>query len=268
MSAKRPRMTQAVQASARAISLAVPLLLFDGSAARAGESHAKEILKAMSDYLAAQERFSFEYDSTLEVVTKEDQKLQLASSGTAAIERPNRIRSTRSSGFVDVEIIFDGSTLTLFGKNANAYTQVRIEGSIDHLVEELRYTYGRPLPAADLLLSQPYAELMKDVTDIKDLGSGVIGGQECDFLAFRTEEVDWQIWVAHGDAPYPCRYVITSKDIPGAPQYSIQLRNWSTDAADVDFSFQPSADARKIELEDLQTKIRELPEHFKMGEAQ
>lgn len=255
-------------ATLRAVSLVLPFLMFAGTDASADESHAKEILKAMSDYLAAQDQFSFEYDSTLEVVTREDQKLQLASSGTVAIERPDRIRSTRSSGFVDVEIIFDGATLTLHGKNANAYTQIEIEGSIDHLVEELRYTHGRPLPAADLILSQPYEELMKDVTDIKDLGSGIIGGQECDFLAFRTEEVDWQIWIAHGDAPYPCRYVITSKDIPGAPQYSIQVRNWSTDTAGADFTFEPKADAKKIELEDLQTKIRELPEHFKMGEAQ
>ena len=35
-----------------------------------------------------------------------------------------------------------------------------------------------PLPAADLLLSDPYEALMLDVVDVKDLGSGVIGGAE------------------------------------------------------------------------------------------
>ena len=38
-------------------------------------------------------------------------------------------------------------------------------------------------------------ELMPSVIDANDLGSGVIGGVECDHLAFRTEEVDWQIWI-------------------------------------------------------------------------
>ena len=52
---------------------------------------------------------------------------------------------------------------------------------------------------------------MTDVTDVKDLGSGVIGGKECDHLAFRAKDTDWQIWIAQGDEPYPCRYVITSK---------------------------------------------------------
>jgi hypothetical protein len=71
----------------------------------------------------------------------------------------------------------------------------------------LRDKYHRPVPAADLLMSDPYKELMPLVTDVKDLGSGVIHGIECDHLAFRTKEVDWQIWIAQGARPYPCRYV-------------------------------------------------------------
>ena len=57
----------------------------------------------------------------------------------------------------------------------------------------MKDTYQRPLLAADLLLSNAYDELMSDVVDVKDLGSGVVGGIECDYLAFRTKEVDWQI---------------------------------------------------------------------------
>jgi Predicted periplasmic protein len=64
----------------------------------------------------------------------------------------------------------------------NIYTQVAIPGSIDHLVDELREKYNRPLPAADLLTSDSYDGLMEDVVDVKDLGSGVIGGTECDHL--------------------------------------------------------------------------------------
>ena len=75
-----------------------------------------------------------------------------------------------------------------------------LSGTIDHLVDELRDKYHRPVPGADLLLSNVYEQLMPGVTNVKDLGSGVIGGIECDHLAFRTEEVDWQIWIAQGDA--------------------------------------------------------------------
>ena len=151
----------------------------------------------------------------LEIVSSQQQKIGLASSGTLTLERPDKLRATRTGGFANVEMVFDGKTLSLLGKNANLYAQVEAPGTIDHLVDELRDKYHRPVPAADLLMSDPYKELMPPVTDVKDLGSGVIRGVECDHLAFRTKEVDWQIWIAQGARPYPCRYVITSKKVTG-----------------------------------------------------
>ena len=118
---------------------------------------------------------------------------------------------------------FDGKTLTLLGKDDNLYAQFEVPGTIDHLIDEMRYTYNRPVPGADLLLPDVYGELMQDVIDVKDLGSGVIGGTECDHLAFRAKDVDWQIWIAQGEEPYPCRYVITDPKVRSGP--AIQRSN-------------------------------------------
>ena len=242
------------------IALAAPLL-----SAKADEASAKSLFKAMSDYMAAQKAISFSYDTNLEIVTKDEQKLALASSGTVILNRPDRIRVTRQGGFADVEAVFDGKTLTLLGKNANLYGQIDAAGSIDHLIEELRDKYHRPVPGADLLQSTLYEEMMPSVTDTKDLGSGVIGGVECDHLAFRTKEVDWQIWIAQGARPYPCRYVITSKLVANGPQYSIQIRDWKTgnEVASDDFSFKNATNAKKMDLKDIDTD--ELPKTFAPG---
>ena len=166
--------------------------------ARADEAQAKRLLKAMSDYLASQKSISMDIDSNLEIVTRDGQKLALASSGTLTLNRPDKLRATRKGGFADIELVFDGKTATLLGKNANVYAQVEVPGTIDHFIDELRDKYERPVPAADLLMSNPYDEVMPMVVNTKDLGSGVIRGIECDHLAFRTEEVDWQIWIAQG----------------------------------------------------------------------
>lgn len=253
--------------TAAAVSLIVGLTAPSG--ARADEAYAKSQLKAMSDYLAAQQAISFAYDGYLEIVTTDEQKLGLASSGTATLVRPDKIRATRSGGFADVEMLFDGTTVTLFGKDANIYAQFDVPGTVDHLIDELRDKYAMPLPAADLLMSNVYDELMRDVVDTKDLGSGVVGGVECDHLAFRTKEVDWQIWIAVGDRPYPCRYVITSKLVTAAPQYSVQITEWNTGegAASGDFTFKNSTNAERIDPKDL-PRIGELPKHFVTGAAQ
>ncbi len=236
--------------------------------AKADEAYAKDRLKAMSDYLAAQKAMSFAFDTNLEVVTKDQQKLALASSGQVAVNRPDKVRVKRSGGFADVEMLFDGKTLTLLGKNKNLYTQFDAPGTIDQVIDELREKF-RPLPGADLLLSNVYDQLMTDVVEAKDLGSGVIGGAECDYLAFRAKEVDWQIWIAQGDRPYPCRYVITSKLVANGPQYSIQTRDWKTgdEVASDDFGFKNSTNAKKVDLDELDD-TDELPKHFVIGGAQ
>jgi hypothetical protein len=263
-------MTEAVQRSPRisgasrlAATLAVIAAIAMPSGTKADEAAAKSLLKAMSDYLAAQKSISFSYDTNFEIVTRDRQKLALASSGNMSLNRPDKLRATRHGGFADVEVVFDGKTLTLHGKTANLYGQIDAPGSIDHLVDELREKYNRPIPGADLLLSNVYDELMSQVVNVKDLGSGVVGGVECDHLAFRKKEVDFQIWIAQGARPYPCRYVITSKLVAGAPQYSVQIRDWKTgnDVAADDFSFNDPGNAKKMNLKDL-PDTDELPKLY------
>ena len=217
------------------------------------EANAKKLVKAMSDYLASQKAISFDFDTNLEIVTKQNQKVGLASSGTLTLNRPDKIRATRRGGFANVEFLSDGKTMTLFGKDAKLYAQVDAPSTIDQLVDTLRDKYHRPVPAADLLMSNVYDQLMPQVVDTKDLGSGVVGGVECDHLAFRTKEVDWQIWIAQGGRPYPCRYVITSTQVAGAPQYTINVRTWKTGAEVAADQFSPRlpADAKKLNPGDL-----------------
>jgi hypothetical protein len=233
------------------------------SAARADEAQAKSLLKSMSDYLAAQNVMSLEYDSYLEIVTREEQKLGLASSGTLTLNRPDKLRATRTGGFANIELIFDGKTVTLLGKNENLYAQAEVPGTIDHLVDELRDKYRRRLPAADLLMSNPYDQLMPMVKDTKDLGSGVIRGVECDHLAFRTDDVDWQIWIAQGPRPYPCRYVITSTKVLGRPQYTVDVRTVKVGAEVASDSFKAEipAGAKKLVPTEL-ADFDELPSIF------
>lgn len=232
--------------------------------AGAAEADARRLLKAMSDYLAAQKAISFDFDSNLDIVSPQQQKITLAASGNVVLNRPDKLHVSRRGGFANMEMSFDGKTVTLLGKNSNMYAQVEAAGSIDQLVDVLREKYHRPVPGADLLMSDPYKELMPEVTEVKDLGSGVIRGVECDHLAFRTREVDWQIWIAQGAEPFPCRYVITSTRVAGAPEYSIDIWSWKTGArvAADPFKLAIPAGAKKLTPEKVQ-ELSDIPGIFK-----
>jgi hypothetical protein len=92
----------------------------------------------------------------------------------------------------------------------------------------------------------------------------VIHGIECDHLAFRTKEVDWQIWIAQGARPYPCRYVITSKKVTGWPQYTLDITAWKagTEVASDGFKLEVPADAKKLAADQV-PDLDDIPRIFK-----
>jgi hypothetical protein len=220
-----------------------------------------KILKGMADYLAGQKSLSAKFDSDIEAITPELQKIQFTSSGEMKMNRPDKLRIRRTGGYADVELVYDGKTVSLYGNNAKSYVQAELAGTIDQMINSLQGKSGAGMPGADLLLSNSYDELMANVIDSKHVGQGVVDGVECEHLAFRGPETDWQIWIEPGAKPVPRKYVITSKTITGAPQYTLKIRDWKTDAnADGDFAFKPPADATKVALDStVMIEFDELP---------
>ena len=230
------------------------------------QDDALQILKAMTDYVSSQKVISTTYDTDIEVITNDLQKIQFASSGQLLLSRPDKVRASRIGGYADVDMVFDGKTFTVLGKNLNKYIQVGVAGSIDDLVAKLRNEFGVAVPGADLMLSHSYDELTADVLDAKHIGRGVIDGVECDHLAFRNNDVDWQLWVTVGSNPIPRKYVITSKAVTGAPQYTLRIKDWKTDvpvAADA-FAFTPPANSQKVDISAL-ADIDEVPQGVAPG---
>jgi hypothetical protein len=83
------------------------------------------------------------------------------------------------------------------------------------------------------------------------IGRGVVDGVECEHLAFRNVDTDWQIWVELGARPIPHKYVITSKAVTGMPQYTLRIKEWRTDFPTDAFAFKPAQGAQKVALEAL-----------------
>jgi hypothetical protein len=244
--------------------LVVPTLAV--SPASAADDDAKQIFKAMSDYLAAQKTISATFDSAVEVITPALEKIQFASSGTLLLSRPSAIKATRTGGYSDVAMIFDGKAVTIFGKNINGYAQIDASGTVDQLIDTLR-DRGMAIPGADLLLSNVYDTLIGDVLEAKHIGEGVVGGVECDHLAFRNQETDWQLWIARGDKPIPMKYVITTKSVGAAPQYTLTIRDWKTDVetSAADFTFTPPEGAQKLG-QDALAELNDIPPPAETGQ--
>jgi hypothetical protein len=229
-------------------------------AAWAAEGEAQTILKAMADYVSRQDNLSLKYDADVEVVTPAVEKIQFSASGDVTLSRPNKFRVSRTGGYAEVELISDGANVTVYDRGGNRFAQVPAAGSFDEVVDRLRTEAPLELPGADLLLSKPYEELMAGVLEAKHIGRGVVEGVECEHLAFRNLDTDWQIWVEVGERPVPRKYVITSKAVGAAPQYTLRLRDWKTgvNPAPDAFAFKPPEGSSGVSIT-LLSDIDDIP---------
>ena len=220
---------------------------------------AKAILKSMSDYMASQQSLAADFDVGLGVMTTEGQKIEFTASGTTTLARPDKIHASRRGGYSDVEVVFDGQQVTIVDRAHGRYSQVKATGTVDQLFDQIRTKYGVELPGADLLMSNSYKELMADVVDAKHIGEGVVGGRDCEHLAFRNQDTDWQIWIRKGAQPLPCKLVITSKQEKGMPEYSVTFRDWKMQPPGSSaFVFSPPNGFKSVSLQDLKA-VSDLP---------
>ncbi|MCO6406403.1 DUF2092 domain-containing protein [Aurantimonas endophytica] len=236
------------------------------SAARAEDGRA--LLRDMSDYMADQQAFSFTYRSSIGVVTEDFQKLQFVSSGAVTVNRPDKLCATRTGGFADIELLFDGRTLTVVGKNLEAYAQFEAEGTLDDTLD-LLYNAGANAPGADIVSSDIYSLLMKDASGVEHVASANVGGIPCEYLTIRKSDVGLQIWIEVGERPIPRRYVITSKHVSQAPEYILEIDEFGSgtllEAAE--FRFEANEGMRKVDMSAL-VAIDGLPNPSEAGDIE
>ena len=210
------------------------------------EPDAQSVLQAMSDYLGGLQAFSADYEVDFDIIAKSGQKFKFVSSGDLIVQRPGQLRITRKGTIADLEFVLDGEFMTIYGRRVNGYIQLPAS-TIDEAIDRVRDDIGFDAPGADLISEVPLD------TDVIDIESGIhvgmtdIGGVSVHHLAFRGDRVDWQLWVQDGEEPLPVKYVITSKWVTGAPEFSLQFSNWDVTPSigPAVFTFTPPAGAKK-----------------------
>ena len=203
-------------------------------------AEADKTLRAMSEYMGGLRSFSVKYDIESEIISTHGEKLQFSSSGRLVARRPDRLHVVRDTGFSSGELFIDGRSVSIFSPTKNAYLQFEGPGTIEQTMNWLRDEYGLDIPAADLLDAKPYDALVWGLKSGTYHGVAMVGGVAAHHLAFRTDEIDWQIWIQSGAVSLPLKFVITTKWMTAAPQYSIRFRDWQTsvEAPDATFRFE------------------------------
>lgn len=210
-------------------------------------------LEKMGAYLRTLKTFTVRADSIKDEVFDTGQKIQLNSVVEYRVRAPDRLRADVSSERQTRQFLYNGTTLTVYGRRVGYYATVPAPPTIAELLQVADQRYGLELPLADLFLWGTPAAGLADINAGAYIGPSRIGDVDSDHYAYRQEGVDWQIWIQKGPAPLPRKLVITTVDDADQPQYVAVLTwNLSPKLDEGTFTFVPPRHARRIVLREVE----------------
>jgi hypothetical protein len=212
------------------------------------------VLKRMSDFLAGVEEFRFSADVRYDAVQESGQKIEFGNERHVAIRRPDRARVEVIHWYGAGEaLVYDGGRLSMTIPNRAIYASLQRTGPLADALDYLLTEHGVPTPLADLLHPELYSEVADRVTHGVWIGQATLDGVACDHLAFRSEDVDFQLFIRSGDQPLPLRLVIDYRNAEGKPQFRASLRDWelSPDLPEEFFRFAPAAGSQRVSFHEL-----------------
>jgi hypothetical protein len=211
---------------------------------------ADAVLREACAALAGLAAFTVTADASTDMILRDGRKLQLVATTTAVVDRAKGFRMRRQGPFGGVEAVHDGAALTVWSEAIGGYAVTPAPGGLDDGLDALLAVFGEGAAGgADLLYADPCGNLMNGVESGDYIGVTTVGGERAHHLFYRADDHDWQLWVRAEAPALPVRYVITSKWLAGAPQFTVQFRDWRFEATD-DFTFTAPQGSREIAAAD------------------
>ncbi|MDJ0576494.1 MAG: DUF2092 domain-containing protein [Xenococcaceae cyanobacterium MO_234.B1] len=214
------------------------------------DKKADQILRQMSDFLESQEKFSFSVETERDLLTTTGVFIQVAHEGDIIVNRPNQFWANSTGELIQREFWYDGSKVTVVDPERNLYATGDAPASMDETLDTLVQKLNVDMPLADLLYSDLYEGLTKNVQAGFYYGMVEVDDVPCHHLVFVQDSIDWQVWIEDSETPLLRKVAIAYKNREGVPRYTATLSNWNLEPtiAPDQFTFSPPANARKVDF--------------------
>jgi hypothetical protein len=213
------------------------------------DPQAMAALNRMSDYLKTLKTFRITSEVSKDELVDTNMKIQKSASNEITVQLPDRLHAHVAGDEQDLQFIYDGKTLTLYDDAGKHYATAPAPPTVARTLDAIRARYGIVFPLADFIEMSAQENLLQNITAAGYIGTSRIDGVECDHVAIRQSDVDWQVWIEKSETPLPRKVVITTKTQPTQPQYIATLKWDTTSSIDSSlFTFTPPADAVRIKF--------------------
>jgi hypothetical protein len=214
------------------------------------EQGALDLLKRMSQTLSAAKAFTYRARHTVEVPAKTGQFVTLFGASEVALARPNKLYVRVTGEVPNFEFQYDGSSVAAYAARNHVYSVANAPDTIDAMLPFLEEKTGIHFATADIMFSDPYAALTKDLVGAFVVGPATVDGMACEHLAFRGPGVHWEIWIEIGKRALPRRLAVTYTGVTNFPRFLVEFSDWNLQPklAASRFVFKKPADAKQIEF--------------------
>ncbi len=210
-----------------------------------------KVLESARNFLRSHKQLVMHTEGTFEEVLLNAQKLQYANNGSVYLHRPNKMRINVKGDQKDQEYYYNGKSITLYGKRVGYYATIdnapaNVRTAFDYAAEK----FSLDTPFTDFFTRDLLKVAKEQANSASYIGVSTVRGVECHHLAFRHDDIDWQLWVQTGKQAFPRKLVITETWVTGAPQFTVEMVKWETNRKLKDslFNFVPPKNAQKIEF--------------------
>src|SRR6516164_4819776 len=134
---------------------------------------ALDALKRMGKTVAAKQ-FSFQSRTLRAYAGPNGESLHIAHMSHIIYRRPDRLSVSVTGDDGSIKILYDGTTLVLYGVEQKQYVSLPVTGGIDKALDLLEERTGTDFPLSDLLSDDPAEAVASGITSGGKVGTSTI----------------------------------------------------------------------------------------------
>jgi len=213
------------------------------------DEKAAEVLQALTAKVSAAQHITIRGVETIDAALAD----VVGRSGTAhlavSVRRPDRFVASMVSEDRERRLFFDGQTFSILHVKRNFYSSVPMAGDFDHMVSVLAERFDFSPPVVELLLSDSYEYILRDLESLTYVGEETVGATRSHRISAVEELFAWDLWISV-DGYDLVKLVATATSLEGRPQVVLEFTEIDLESQldDALFVFEPPPGARQIRM--------------------
>ncbi|WP_444884740.1 DUF2092 domain-containing protein [Microbulbifer sp. PSTR4-B] len=221
---------------------------------------AMEALKAMGKYLASMKMLMFKARIFADVVLENEQKLLIGGKVRYMAMPPDKLRVDMTTDSITRNFIHNGGKFTMIAPRNGYFAEMEASQPTSQVLSKAAKEYGIEVPFADLLEWGRKPDAWAGIKEGFLVNSPKVNGQRTKHWAFRSENLDWEIWIQVGDKPLPLRISTVNTRDPAKPRFIATLK-WMKAKPEAAKEFTPATGKHKqIPFKKAEPNKQEAPQ--------